>query len=79
QHPASILLDCRATTISISKRCVTRNQLHTTLVGDKKLRVEPGDNQIIETKVEVYQSRQKIAGVDKPQIDWSGRRIEGTG
>ncbi|KAG3087586.1 hypothetical protein PI124_g18097 [Phytophthora idaei] len=48
-----MLLDCGATTTYVSKRWVETHQLQTTKFGEKNILVKLGDNQIIETELEV--------------------------
>ncbi|GMF52875.1 unnamed protein product [Phytophthora fragariaefolia] len=49
----SMLLDCGATTIYVSKRWVEENRLEIVKFSDKDVRVKLGDNQIVESELEV--------------------------
>ncbi|POM71888.1 Hypothetical protein PHPALM_11484 [Phytophthora palmivora] len=84
-----ILLDCGATTIYVSKRWINEHQFETKKFEDKNIRVKLGDNQIVETELEVISVAIKISGLNcileipffedmQPQIDWRGRQIKGT-
>ncbi|POM80403.1 Polyprotein [Phytophthora palmivora] len=59
----SIPLDCGATTIYVSKRWINEHQLETKKFEDKNIRVKLGDNQIVETKLEVVPIEIEIPGL----------------
>ncbi|KAG2912820.1 hypothetical protein PC117_g18790 [Phytophthora cactorum] len=59
----SMLLDCGATTTYVSKRWVETHQLQTTKFGEKNILVKLGDNQIIETELEVLPLDIVVSGI----------------
>ncbi|EGZ09948.1 hypothetical protein PHYSODRAFT_521776 [Phytophthora sojae] len=60
-----MLLDCGATTIYVSKRWVREHQLRTTKFSDKSIHVKLGDNQIVETELEVLPLKIHVSGLDE--------------
>ncbi|KAK1930339.1 hypothetical protein P3T76_014010 [Phytophthora citrophthora] len=91
KETSKMLLDCGATTIYVSKRLAEEHQLKTTKFSDKNIRVNLGDNPIVEAQLEVpsllvYAIPEEfdcILGIlffedMQPQIDWRRRRVEGT-
>ncbi|KAG3000263.1 hypothetical protein PC121_g20173 [Phytophthora cactorum] len=60
-----MLLDCGATTTYVSKRWVETHQLQTTKFGEKNILVKLGDNQIIETELEVLPLDIVVSGIHK--------------
>ncbi|OWZ22769.1 LOW QUALITY PROTEIN: hypothetical protein PHMEG_0002466 [Phytophthora megakarya] len=63
---SSMLVDCRATTIYVSKRWVDEHQLQPTKLSDKSIH-----NQSVEVELEVLSPRITVSGLDKT------RRIQG--
>ncbi|KAG2921045.1 hypothetical protein PC117_g16345 [Phytophthora cactorum] len=58
-----MLLDCGATTTYVSKRWVEQHQLQTAKFGEKNILVKLGDNQIIETELEVLPLDIMVSGI----------------
>ncbi|OWZ12275.1 hypothetical protein PHMEG_00014591 [Phytophthora megakarya] len=79
-----MLLDCGATTVYVLKRWVEEHQLQPNKVSDRCIRVNLGDNQIVEAEQEILPLEIMVSGGDDasecvaPQIDGRCRRIQGT-
>ncbi|KAG2771645.1 hypothetical protein PC129_g22170 [Phytophthora cactorum] len=58
-----MLLDCGATTIYVSPRWFEEHQLQMTKFDNKNIRVKLGDNQIIETELEVLPMHIMVSGI----------------